>query len=76
MPVFDPLTLSVFGFLCPNPGCGKNFHKSLIDLVMEDTVSSDFCDSKVNVAEHYGKPELEEFLVKNGYRNCHLGKFK
>jgi len=67
----DPLSLAVFKFSCPS--CQKVFHKSLVELVMNDRVACSACSQTVKVADYYKKPDLERFLVDNGYENFILG---
>ena len=68
----DLLSLAVFPILCP--GCQKNFHKSIIDLVASDTVACNSCGLSVKVADYYGMPDLKKFLEENGYQNFILPK--
>ena len=74
MAIIDPLTLPVFPFRCPS--CDKTFQKSLIDLVITSKTSCDFCGTDVVIADYYRKPEIEEFLVRQGYSGFQLGTVK
>ena len=74
MSALDPLTLPLFPFRCS--GCDKDFFKTLVDLVMDNTVSCTFCGVHLVVSDYYRKPELEEFLIRHGYKGFHLGTVK
>ena len=74
MAALDPLTLPVFAVRCP--GCNKDFHKSLIDLVMESRTSCPSCGINIVLGDYYTKIDLEEFLVSHGYSRFHLGTVK
>ncbi len=67
----DPLSLDVFKFPCPS--CKMNFYKSLVELVMNEKVACSDCGHSVRVSDYYKKPDLEKFLVENGYENFILG---
>lgn len=73
----DPLQMSIFVLPCSK--CGKVSRKNFLELEMEDRLPCDCCGALINVADYYGKADLEAFLESLGrsgfiLRNRHKGQ--